>query len=59
MDRKIILWSIAIFFGCSILFQAIDQAAAGSGKGVSVGIQAVALVVILAAVVLVVRQRSK
>ena len=36
-DRKIIYWSLALFFGCSIVFAAIDSAASGSGKGVSLG----------------------
>jgi hypothetical protein len=59
VDRKIILWSIALFFGCSILFRAIDAAASDSGKGVSLAIQAGVLVAILLAIVLIVRRRSK
>jgi hypothetical protein len=58
-DRKIIYWSLALFFGCSILFAAIDSAASGSGKGVSIGIQAGALVVIMVAIVLIARRRDK
>ena len=38
-----ILWTIALFFGCSILFRAIDAVASDSGKGVSLGIQAAVL----------------
>jgi len=59
VDRKIILWSIALFFGCSILFRAIDEAAAGSGTGVSLGIQAGVMVVIVAVIVVIARRRSK
>ena len=59
MDRKILLWSLALFFGCSILFGAIDSAASGSGKGVSIAIQAAVLVVIVAAIVLIARKRSR
>jgi hypothetical protein len=58
VDRKIIYWSLGLFFGCSILFRAINELAKGSGKGVSLGIQAVVLVVILVAVTLISRRRS-
>jgi hypothetical protein len=58
LDKKILLWSLALFFGCSILFGAIDSAASGSGKGVSIAIQAAVLVVIIAAIVLIARKRS-
>ena len=56
MDRKIILWSLVLFFGCSILFRAIDAAVAGGTA--SLAIQAGALAVIIAAIVLIVRRRS-
>ena len=59
MDKKILLWSLALFFGCSILFGAIDSAASGRGKGVSIAIQAAVLVVIVAAIVLIARKRSR
>ncbi len=58
MDRKIIYWSIGLFFGCSLLFRAIDALASGAGKGVSLAIQAGALVVILVAVTVIARRRS-
>ncbi|MEJ7798697.1 MAG: hypothetical protein WKF42_09375 [Solirubrobacteraceae bacterium] len=58
MDRKIILWSVAVFFGCSILFAAIDAVASGSGRAVSLGIQAAVLAVIVIAIVLIARRRS-
>jgi len=58
VDRKQILWTIALFFGCSILFRAIDSAASGSGKGVSLGIQAAVLAAIILTIVLVARKRS-
>ena len=59
MQRKQILWTIALFFGCSILFRAIDTAASGSPKGVSLAIQAAVLCVIILTIVLVSRKRSK
>jgi len=57
VDRKIILWSLVLFFGCAILFRAIDAAAADS-KGLSVALQAGALVLIVGAIVLIGRKRS-
>lgn len=57
MDRKIILWSLALFFGCSILFRAIDSAV--SDSAVSLAIQGAVLVVIVAAIILINRRRTK
>ena len=57
MDRKLILWSLALFFGCSILFRAIDSVVADAAT--SLAIQAGVLVVIVGAIVLINRHRSK
>jgi uncharacterized membrane protein HdeD (DUF308 family) len=59
VDRKIILLSLALFFGCSILFRAIASLAEGSPRGVSLAIQAGVLAVIVAAIVLINHRRSK
>jgi hypothetical protein len=58
VDRKIILWSIALFFGCSILFRAIDAATSGSSRGVSLTIQAAVLAVIVLVILVIARRRS-
>jgi hypothetical protein len=58
VNGKIILWSVALFFGCSILFRAVADATVGSSKGVAVGVQAAVLVLVIAIVVGVVRRRS-
>jgi hypothetical protein len=57
VDRKTILWCITIFFGASITFQAIKSATENSSQGVSLGLQSVALLVMIVAVVLIVRKR--
>ena len=57
MDFKIILWSVALFFGSGLVFRAIANATADSPAGVRLGLQALALVVILGAIVLVVRRK--
>ena len=59
MDKKLILWSIALFFGCSILFRAVADATVGTSKGVAFAVQAGVLVLVIAVVVAVVRRRSK
>ncbi|MDX6690492.1 MAG: hypothetical protein QOG15_1949 [Solirubrobacteraceae bacterium] len=58
MDVKIIVWSIALFFGSGLVFRAISDATASSPAGVTLGLQALALAVIVGAVVLVMRKRS-
>ena len=58
-QRKIILWSIALFFGCSILFRAIDSAVGDANKALSLAIQFAVLVAIVGAIVLISRRRSK
>jgi len=57
VDRKTILWCITVFFGASITFQAIKSATDDSSQGVSLGLQSVALLVMIVAVVLIVRKR--
>ncbi len=59
VDKKMIMWTLVVFFGCSILFRAIDAAASGSGKGISLLIQALVMVAIIGTIVLVNRMRRK
>lgn len=56
MDVKIILWSIALFLGSGLIFRAIGDATASSPFGVTLGLQALALALIVGVVVLVVRR---
>ena len=58
MDRKTVLWCITVFFGASITFQAIKSATQDSPPGVSIGVQSVALLIMIVAVVLIVRKRK-
>ena len=57
MERKTILWCLTVFFGASITFQAIKSATEDSPQGVSLGLQSVALLIMIVAVVLIVRKR--
>lgn len=56
MNRKIILWSFALFVGSGLLFHAIAAATSHSSRGITVAIQAAALVAIVGTVVLIVRR---
>ena len=58
MDRKTILWCITVFFGASIAFQAIKTATDDSPDGVSLALQAVALVLMIVGIVLLLRKRT-
>jgi hypothetical protein len=58
VERKTILWCITVFFGASITFQAIKSATENSPQGVSLAIQSVALVIMIAAVVVIVRKKT-
>ena len=57
MDRNTILWTLVVFFGATVVFGLIRRAAEGESAGVVLGLQAIALVVIVAGLVLVVRRR--
>ncbi len=58
MSRKTVLWCITVFFGASITFQAIKSATENSSDGVSLALQALALVLMIVAVVLIVRKQQ-
>ena len=57
VDRDSVLWTIVVFFGASILFGAIRSATQDEGTGVSLALQLVAGVVLVAAIVVFVRRR--
>jgi hypothetical protein len=59
VDKKIILWSIALFFGSYILFQAVHDATAGQSTGVRAAAQAGALILLLVVVITLAKRRSK
>jgi uncharacterized membrane protein (UPF0136 family) len=59
VDRKTLLWTVTVFIGCMVLFQAIDSIASTSGRGVSIAIKAAAALVIVAVIVIVQRRKPK
>ncbi len=58
MDRTSILWSLTVFFGATVAFGLIRTATKDQSALLSVGLQAVALAVIVGAIVVVVRRQS-
>lgn len=58
MERNTVLWTLVLFFGASVMFAAIHNATKDEGAGVSVGLQAVAGLVLIGAVIFFVRRRG-
>jgi hypothetical protein len=58
VDRKTALWCLTVFFGASIIFQALRSATETSSDGVSLAVQAAALAVMIVAIVLILRKRG-
>jgi hypothetical protein len=57
VDRQTILWTLVAFFGASIVFDAIQRASDDESVGVTLALEAAALVAIVAVIVVVVRRR--
>jgi hypothetical protein len=58
MDRNQILWPLVVFFGATILFAEIHRATKDQGAGVSIGLQALAALALIGAIVLYVRRKG-
>jgi uncharacterized membrane protein (UPF0136 family) len=58
VDRKTILWCITVFFGASVTFQAIKSATEDSSQGLSLALQAGALLLMVVAILLILRKRT-
>ena len=58
MDRNTLLWTLVVFFGASIVFQAIRQATEDESAGVSLLAALAALGVMIAAITFFVRRRG-
>lgn len=53
------LWTLVLFFGASLVFDAIKRATDGDSAGVTLALEAAALVVMVAAIVVFVRRRGR
>ena len=56
MDRRTFLWTITAFFGATVIFGLIRSATKDEGVGTSLGLQLVALALIVVAIVVVQRR---
>jgi hypothetical protein len=58
MDRNALLWTLVVFFGASIMFRAIRNATDDESIGVTLGLEVLAGLVVIGAIVLIVRRRG-
>ncbi|MBA3304544.1 MAG: hypothetical protein H0U25_01270 [Thermoleophilaceae bacterium] len=56
MDRRTFLWTLTAFFGATVVFGLIRTATDDQGAATSIGLQLVALALIVAAIVVVQRR---
>jgi MYXO-CTERM domain-containing protein len=59
VERTTILWAVVVFFGATVLFGAIANATEDESAGVRVGLQAVAGLALVGALVLIVRRTRR
>ena len=57
MDRTLLYWTLALFFGSSIAFRAIQSATKGESLLLTIGLEALLLVVLIGAIVYVGKRR--
>ena len=57
MDRSAILWTVVVFLAASIMFATIRNATEDESVGVTLGLQALAGLVLVGAIVLILRRR--
>ena len=58
VERRMVLWTLVVFFGASIVFKLVNDATAGEDAALRIGFQVLALVAVLVAVVVVARRRG-
>ena len=56
MDRNTILWTLVVFFGATVAFGAIRNATEDQPLGVTLGLQALAGLVLVGVIVVIVRR---
>lgn len=57
MERNTVLWALVVFFGASLMFSTIRRATEDESTGLALGLQALAGLVLVAAIVVLVRRR--
>jgi hypothetical protein len=56
VDRSTVLWTLVVFFGASVLFGAISNVTEDESTGLQVGLQAVAGLALIGALIVIVRR---
>jgi len=59
VDRNAILWTLVVFFGASLMFSTIREAAKDEGVGIALVAQLAAGVLLVVFIVLYMRSRPK
>jgi membrane protein DedA with SNARE-associated domain len=59
VDRDTVIWTLVVFFGATVLFGAIRNATQDDGVGLSLGLQAVAALLVIGGLVLWVRRSRR
>ena len=57
VDRNTVLWTLTAFFGASILFGALRRTTEGESTALTLGVQLLALAVVVGGIVVLVRRR--
>jgi hypothetical protein len=58
VDRTALLWTLVVLFGASLMFATIRNATEDKSIGVTLGVQALAGLAVIGAIVLIVRRRG-
>jgi uncharacterized membrane protein YhiD involved in acid resistance len=59
VDRSTVLWTLVVFFGASVLFGAISNATEDESTGLRVGLQAIAGLGLIGALIVIVRRTGR
>jgi hypothetical protein len=59
VDRNTVLWTLVVFFGASIMFGLIRDATRDEGTGTALAAQLAAGILLVAVIVLYLRQRKR
>jgi hypothetical protein len=59
VDRNTVLWTLVLFFGASLMFSTIREAAKDEGIGIALAAQIAAGVLLVAFIVLYMRSRDR
>jgi threonine/homoserine efflux transporter RhtA len=57
VDRNTVLWALVVFFGASLMFSTIRDAASDEGVGIALAAQLAAGLLLIAFIVLYMRRR--